>query len=158
MITNGEKCQYLALKSYCADDLPRLFRGITSNHHGDFYCLNCLHSFRTVNALKRHKRLRDSNDNCHVEMPTSGNKILKYNHGEKSLKAPFLIYADLECLLICLLKRQSCQNNPNESYAERKAMHEPCGYAISLVFSFDKTKNKHNFYRGRDVLKGIAVI
>ena len=27
------------------------------------------------------------------------NKILKYNHGEKSLKAPFMIYADLECLL-----------------------------------------------------------
>ena len=78
---------------------------------------------------------------------------LKCSHGEKLLKAPFVIYADLECLLICLLKRQSCQNNPNESYAERKAMHEPCGYALSLVFSFDKTKNKHNFYRGRDCIK-----
>ena len=43
---------------------------------------------------------------------------------------PFTIYADLECLLI---KQQSCQNNPNESYTERKAMHEPCGYALSLV-------------------------
>ena len=32
-------------------------------------------------------------------------------------------------------------------------MHEPCGYALSLVFSFDKTKNKHNFYRGRDCIK-----
>ena len=27
------------------------------------------------------------------------NKLLKYNHEEKSLKAPFMIYADLECLL-----------------------------------------------------------
>ena len=27
------------------------------------------------------------------------NKILKYNHGEKSMRAPFVIYADLECLL-----------------------------------------------------------
>ena len=26
-------------------------------------------------------------------------KILKYNPGEKSLKAPFAIYLDLECLL-----------------------------------------------------------
>ena len=26
-------------------------------------------------------------------------KILRYNHGEKSLKAPFTIYADLEFLL-----------------------------------------------------------
>ena len=92
----------------------------------------------------------DNNDYCHVEMPTKMNKILKYNHGEKPLKVPFTIYADLECLLI---KQQSCQNNPNESYTERKAMHEPCGYALSLVWSFDKTKNKHNLYRGRDCIK-----
>ena len=26
-------------------------------------------------------------------------KILKYNHGEKSMKFPFIIYADLESLL-----------------------------------------------------------
>ena len=32
-------------------------------------------------------------------MPNEGNKILKCNYGEKSLKAPFMIYADLECLL-----------------------------------------------------------
>ena len=54
-------------------------------------------------------------------MPTEDN-ILKYNHGEKSLKVPFTIYADLECLLI---KQQSCQNNPNESYTERKGTHQP---------------------------------
>ena len=32
-------------------------------------------------------------------MPNEDNKTLKYNYGEKSLKAPFIIYADLECLL-----------------------------------------------------------
>ena len=32
-------------------------------------------------------------------MPTEDNKILKYNHGEKSMKVPFIIYAGLECLL-----------------------------------------------------------
>ena len=35
--------------------LSRSFRGITANHNGDFYCLNCLHSFRTENALKNMK-------------------------------------------------------------------------------------------------------
>ena len=63
-------------------------------------------------------------------MSTKNNSKLKYNHGEKLLKIPFTIYADLECLLI---KQQSCQSNPNESYTERKAMHEPCGYALSLI-------------------------
>ena len=29
-------------------------------------------------------------------MPAKDNNIIKYNHGEKSLKVPFIIYADLE--------------------------------------------------------------
>ena len=32
-------------------------------------------------------------------MPNDSNKILRYNHGEKSARAPFVIYDDLECLL-----------------------------------------------------------
>ena len=50
-------------------------------------------------------------------MPNEDNQILKYNHGEKSLKASAIIYADLECLLE---KINSCQNNPEKSYTERK--------------------------------------
>ena len=118
--------------------LSRLCRWITSSHHGDFYYLNCLHSFRTDNVLKRHESLCDDNDYCNVEMPTQFNKTVKYNDGEKSLETPFAMYADLECLLI---KQQSSQNNPNESYTERKAMHEPCGYALDLVSSFDSKEN-----------------
>ena len=44
-------------------------------------------------------------------MPKNFNKILRYNYGEKSLKTPFVVYVDLECLL---LKQQSCQNSSNE--------------------------------------------
>ena len=33
---------YLSVKK-----LSALLREITSKHHGDFYCLNCLHSFAT---------------------------------------------------------------------------------------------------------------
>ena len=112
--------------------------------------MNCLHSFRTDNELKKNERLCENNDYCSVEMPTKINKILKYNHGEKSLKTPFVIYVDLECLL---LKQQSCQNNPNESYTERKAIHEPCGYSLDLVCSFDSKEDKHRFYRGNDCIK-----
>ena len=41
-------------------------------------------------------------------MPTKNNNIIKYNHGEKSVKTPFIIYADLECLLE---KTSICVNN-----------------------------------------------
>ena len=161
MITEGKKLHYLALKSelvfdgkkwhiYSVQNLLKLLRGVTSNHNGDLYCLSCLHSFRTKNVLKKHERLCDKHDYCHVKTPTEENKILKYNHGEKSLKAPFIITFDLECLL---KKEQSCQNNPEKSYTERKAKHEPSGYSWSLICSFDATKNKHNFYRERNCIE-----
>ena len=68
--------------------------GITSNHKGDFYCLNCFHSFRTENKLKKHKNVCENYNYCYVKMPKEDNKILKYNHGEKSIKFQFIIYAD----------------------------------------------------------------
>ena len=113
-----------------------------------------LNSFKTDNALEKHERLCDNNDYCSVEMSTQSNKILKYSYGEKSLRTPFVIYTDLERLL---LKQQSCQNNPNESYTERKAIHEPCGYQLNLVHLIQNKINKV-FIEEKIVLKGFAVI
>ena len=79
-------------------------------------------------------------------------KIIKH-HGEKSIKAPFTIYADLECLLI---KEQSCQNNPNESYTERKTKHEPSGYSLSLISPFNSNENKPNVYRVRECIEKVC--
>ena len=86
-------------------------------------------------------------------MPKWVEKILKYNPGEKSLKAPFAIYLDLECLL---KKEQSCQNNPKKSYAEKKARHEPSGWAMFTRCSFDKKENKLNYYRGKDCIEKLC--
>ena len=91
-----------------------------------------------------------NNDYSSVEMPAKLSKILKYNHGEKSFKNAFVIYVDLECLL---LKQQSCWNNPNESYTEQKAIHEPYGFSLDLVCSFDSKEDKHSFYRGNDCIQ-----
>ena len=83
-------------------------------------------------------------------MSTKGNNIIKYNHGEKSMKVPFVIYANLECLLE---KTSTCMNNPNESYTTKIIKHTPSGYSIFTICSFDKSKNKLNYYRGEDCMK-----
>ena len=132
MITNGKKWHCLAVRS-----LSALLRGITSSNNGDFYCLNCFHSYRAHNKLKKHERVCNNHDYCHVDMPKEHEKI-KHSPGDKSLKAPFIIYADLECLL---KKVRSCQNNPENSYTEKKVKHKPSGYAWCSICSFDDTKN-----------------
>ena len=48
---------------------------------------------------KKYQKACNDHDYCYVERPYEDNTILKYNHGENSLKAPFMIYADWECLL-----------------------------------------------------------
>ena len=50
MITDGTKCDYLAVKILSA--LPK---GIESSHDGDFYYLNCFHSYSTKEKLKKHE-------------------------------------------------------------------------------------------------------
>ena len=94
MITDGEKWHYLAVKI-----LSVLLTGITSKHKEDFYCLNCFRPYTTRNKLERHKNVCETHDYCSVEMPNEDNKILRYKHREKSMKAPFIIYADLDSFL-----------------------------------------------------------
>ena len=55
-------------------------------------------------------------------MSNEDNKIIKYNHGEKSMKHPGVIYSDLESIL---KKMHSCQSNSKKSYTEKKYMHIP---------------------------------
>ena len=50
-ITDGTVWHYLAIKN-----ISGLLRGITSNHNGDFYCSNYLHSYRTKSKLKKHEK------------------------------------------------------------------------------------------------------
>ena len=145
MITDGEKWNYLVVKN-----LPGLLRGITSSHKEDFYCLNCFHSYRTKNKLEAHKKICENHDYCHVEMPTKDNNTIKYNQGEESIKLPFVVYADLECLL---KKMSTCQNNPKESSTTEINKHTPSGYSLFTHCSFDKSKNKLDHYRGKDCIK-----
>ena len=78
MITgDGNRWYYLAVKS-----LPALLRKITLNHHRDFYCLNCFHSYTTHNKLKKHERVCNNHDYCRVNMPKEHEKI-KYLPREK---------------------------------------------------------------------------
>ena len=70
-------------------------------------------------------------------MSDEDNKIFKYNHGEKSLKAMFMIYADLECLLE---KMNICQNNLEKSYTKKKIKHISSGYSLFTSCLFDPIK------------------
>ena len=118
MITdNNNNWHYHAVKN-----ISGLLRGITSNYNGDFYCLNCFHSYTTNKKLKKRERICRDHDFCYVKMPDEDTKILKYNSGEKPIKAQNIICVDL-----LLEKIDICQNNPKIFYTEKIAKHTRSG-------------------------------
>ena len=70
MISDGNKWHYLAIKT-----LPALLRRITSNHYGDFFSLNYLHSYRIKDKLKEYENVSKDHDCCCILKPK---KIIKY--------------------------------------------------------------------------------
>ena len=149
MITDGEKWHYLAVKS-----LSALLRGITSKHEADFYCLNCFQSYTTENKFKKHIKVYENHNYCYVEMSEKDNKILKYNQGEKSMMVAFIIYADLESLLE---KMNICHNSPEKLSTTKISKDTPSGYSLFTQCSFDTTKIKLDYYRGKNCMKSFCL-
>ena len=65
MISNKEKSHYPVVKK-----LSALLMGTTSKNNGNFYYLNCVHSFRTKNKLELYKRVCGIKDFWNVIMPS----------------------------------------------------------------------------------------
>ena len=58
-------------------------------------------------------------------MPSEDTKILEFNQYQKSDKAPFIIYPDLECIIGKIV---GCKNNPENSSTAKVSEHIPSGF------------------------------
>ena len=67
-------------------------------------------------------------------MPSEDTKILEFNQYKKSDKAPFIIYADIECLIE---KIDRCKKNLENSSARKVVEHiPPSAFSMSTISSF----------------------
>ena len=106
MIPNGHGWHYFAVKR-----LSALLRGITFKHHGEFYSLSYLHFFTTENKPESHKKLSENKGFCNIIIPVEDTKIFEFIHYQKSVKAPFNIYADLESIKEMIDRRKNNHKN-----------------------------------------------
>ena len=63
-------------------------------------------------------------------MPSEDTKILEFNQYQKSDKAPFIIYADLDCMLE---KIDACKNNSEKSSTTKASKNIPSSFAMAAV-------------------------
>ena len=83
-------------------------------------------------------------------MPSEDIKILESNQYQISDKAPFIIYADLECIIE---KIDGCKNNPENLSTTKVGERISSGFSTSTISSFRNIENKHDVYRGKDCMK-----
>ena len=81
------------------------------------------------------------------------NVTLEFNQYQKSDKAPFIIYADLECIIE---KTDECKNNPENPSTTKVSKHIPSGFSMSAASSCRSIENKNDLYRGKDCTKSLC--
>ena len=67
MIHNVKKWNSLAIKK-----MSFSLWELTLKHNVDYYCINCLHPFRTENKLKTHENVCKNLDYCYIKMTEEG--------------------------------------------------------------------------------------
>ena len=139
-IHEGDKHHYVFVKDY-----NRLIGTQTNKMKAKkFHCHHCLHGFKTEVLLQQHEER-----GC---MAVEGQQIVMgaspmfFKNHYKRLKAPFVIYADFECLTVPQEKKAM---NDTKTYKYQK--HRPCGFMINLVNSIDGSSEDF-LYRGEDCM------
>ena len=70
------------------------------------------------------------------------------------MKVPFIIYANLESLLE---KMNTCHNSPEKSSTTKINKHTLSGYSLFRHCSFATTKNKLDYYRGKNRMRNFCL-
>ena len=83
-------------------------------------------------------------------MPSEDTKILEFNQYKKFDKAPFIIFADIECI------KEKCKNNSENSSTTKVSKHVLSGLSVSTISSFRSTENTHDVYRGKNCIKKVC--
>ena len=86
-------------------------------------------------------------------MSSKDTKMLDFNQYQESDKAPFVIYADLECIKE---KTDGCKSNPENSSTAKISKHIPLGFSMSTISSFSSIENKNDVYRGKDCMENFC--
>nr|CAH7734709.1 unnamed protein product [Callosobruchus chinensis] len=108
-----------------------------------WFCERCLNHFCTQSKLQNHlEDCRNMND-TRIVLPTNDNNIMKFKNFKYKQIVPFVIYADLESILVGF-------DDTKNGNTERYQKHEAFSIAYYLKCSNDDSLSKFRLYTGCD--------
>ena len=125
LISNDKTNHYCWIKS-----MSRLLNSQKyKNGHTRYHCERCLSSFKTEKSLDKHSGYCKDHEAVKTIMPKEGT-ILKFKNHKHSMRVPFTVYADFECLLEPI---DTCPPDDSKSYTLRYQKHKPSGYCYIII-------------------------
>ena len=134
LIKNEDNSHYCLVKNTSA-----LLASQVNNHKCKLYfCLNCLNYYYDPDKLKIHKEYCNEKETVKLNMPEP-ETYLKFNKHRYSERAPFVVYADFECMLKPITDKENLDSNI--SYTNKYQKHIPVSYCL-YIKSFDESVYK----------------
>jgi len=112
LLTDGENSHYCVIKNF-----NRLMN--RGDHHAMHYCKRCLNGFTYEIGLRNHLEYCSQHELQRIEMPKPGT-ILKFKNYNRSMRVPFVVYADFESFIKPI---DTCQPYSYDSYTNKYQKH-----------------------------------
>ena len=137
IIKQGENTHYSLVKR-----LSALLFDQSKNSNSKHFCERCLHGYTTIDLLERHKPECKGllKSRTRTVMPKQGDNKMAFKNFYKQMKAPYVVYADFECIL---RKINTCERDNKKSFTIKTEKHEPCGFSYVIERSDGQTSAPH---------------
>ena len=99
----------------------------SKNSKSKHFCERCLHGYSRRDLLERHKPECKGllKSPTRTDMPKVGENKTSFTNFQKQMKAPYVVYADFECVLRMI---SGCEPGNKRSFTVKTEKHEPCGF------------------------------
>ncbi|KAL6421203.1 hypothetical protein ACFW04_013754 [Cataglyphis niger] len=118
---------------------------LSKKEHRKYICDRCLHYFESTNKLQSHKIDCQQMNKCAIRLPSEKDKWLEFNNYNMKELLPFVIYADLECML------KKTNNDPKMSTYTFQH-HEIFSIAYYIHCAYDETLSAYHSRRNVDCI------
>ncbi|XP_011859255.1 PREDICTED: uncharacterized protein LOC105556762 [Vollenhovia emeryi] len=107
---------------------------LSKKEHKKHICDRCLHYFSSNIKLQAHSVDCQQINNCAIVLPSEEDKWLSFNNHSRKERVPFVVYADLECVL----KKTDTDTKANQH-------HQVFSIAYYVHCSYDNSQSTNDF-------------
>ncbi|XP_070170883.1 uncharacterized protein [Polyergus mexicanus] len=116
---------------------------LSGRRHKSHICDRCMHYFRTSDKLSAHSVDCGRMNECAIVLPTKDDKWLEFRNYSRKERLPFVVYADLECVL----KKKEERRTSNTSIVQHHEVYSAGYYARCAL---DGVSSTYRAYRGEN--------